>query len=330
MENIALPDIVREHVPLQDHSTFKIGGPARYFCAARNGEETRRALDFAIARRLPVFVLGKGSNLLFSDRGFPGLVLKLEDRSWEVVPAAAGQEAVIGAGAYLTKVVVDLAQRGLGGLEWAAGIPATLGGAVANNAGAHGHDLSESVRQVRVLEMELDAQHKYLKSYAYWELSREDCAYAYRSSLFKTAKNFVILGATLSLVPGDKEAIGRTIADFVQSRIDKQPLQFPNIGSIFKNPTLGQAELDRALHDYPAEREKFSSGTLPAGWLIEEAGLKGQVVGGAQISEKHANFIVNVGGATAEDVVILISLVKQKVRVKFDLQLHEEIECVGF
>jgi UDP-N-acetylmuramate dehydrogenase len=323
---------IREDVSLEDYSTFKIGGKARYFCVAKTIAEVTSALDFAIEQRLPVFVIGKGSNLLISDRGFGGLVLKLEDTTVEIKEKESGQEVFLGAGAYLTKVVMDLSKQSLGGLEWVAGIPATVGGAVCNNAGAHGQDMNTCLMSVETIEMKT-GEGGILERYALRHLEKSECEFSYRDSIFKRSKDFVILGATVRLEKRATEEIQQEIRKHIQARCERQPLEFPNVGSIFKNPALTEVELEKFHLCCDREfikRETFAQGVIPAGWLIEKLGLKGKKIGGAMVSPKHANFIVNASGATAEEVVILISLIKQKVRDHFGIQLHEEVEYVGF
>jgi UDP-N-acetylmuramate dehydrogenase len=325
-----LPEDVKENVLLKDYSTFKIGGNAKYLCVAKTEEEVKIALDFAIENKSKIFVIGKGSNLLISDKGFDGLVLKIDDQEIEIKEVENGFEAKLGCGVYLTKFILDIAKDGISGLEWAAGIPATLGGAVCNNAGAHGKDMSESIKSVKAIEMKINEKEKYLESYEMREILKDECEFSYRESVFKEKKNSVILGATLTLQKGDASELQRTIEENMKNRREKQPLEYPNAGSIFKNPVLSDAEMNRLFEKCPIVKDTFKNNTIPAGWLIEHVGLKGKKIGGSMVSEKHANFIVNVGDATAEDVIILISLIKQKVRVKFDIQLNEEIEYVGF
>ncbi len=326
-----LPENIRENVPLKDYSTFKIGGPARYFCAVSGEVAARQALDFALERSLKAFVLGRGSNLLISDRGFDGLVIKMENRGVRFGEAGAGETRVqADGGASLAKLVLDASQRGLGGLEWAAGIPATVGGAVSSNAGAHGREMKQAVRRVRALRLAWDATRSRLTGYELAELAGEECGFSYRDSLFKRTKDYVILSAELALRPADQEELRQAIGGHLAARRDKQPLTQPNVGSIFRNPVLDAAGIRLCLEKCPGSGEVLRAGSLPAGWLIEEAGLKGAAAGGARVSDQHANFIVNQGEACAEDVVILISRVKERVRVRFGIQLHEEIEYVGF
>lgn len=329
MEKKLLARNMQENLPLKDYSTFKIGGAARYFCVAKNEEEVKEALDFAIANRLRVFIIGRGSNLLIADKGFDGLVLKIEDDSIRTETTEGGITAHLGAGNLLTKLALDFQKEGIGGLGWAAGIPATLGGAICGNAGANGKEISESVKEVITLEMKL-APEKYLESYNLRSMTKDECNFSYRKSIFKDTGRFIILGATLLLPKGDKEEIKQEIEKNLENRRQKQPLEHPNTGSTFKNPILTEEQKDKLSRKCPQFGDVCKNNTVPAGWLIEQSGLKGKKIGGVMISPKHANFIVNTDGGTAEDVVILIGLVKQKVYNKFGIQLREEIEYVGF
>lgn len=327
IENI--PENIKENVSLKGYSTFKIGGLAKFFCTARSEEEVKKALDFAIENKLRVFVLGKGSNLLIADEGFDGLILKIEDSFVEINQTEEGTVARLGAGNLFTKLVLDLARENISGLEWGAGIPATLGGAICNNAGANGKDMSESIRDVKTIEMKISPE-KYLESYELRTMTKDECDFSYRNSIFKKTKNFVILGATISLKRGESEEIQKEIQKNLDNRKLKQPLEYPNVGSIFKNPTLTEEQKDKLSRMCPQFENVCKNDIVPAGWLIEQVGLKGKKIGGVMVSEKHANFIVNTDEGSAEEVVILISLIKQKVRIKFGIQLHEEIEYVGF
>jgi len=329
METKNLPENVKENISLKSYSTFKIGGSAKYFCAARNEKETEEALGFAIENKLRVFVLGRGSNLLIADKGFDGLVLKIENRDTATEETEEGMMARLGSGNLLTKLALDFQKDGIGGLQWAAGIPATLGGAICNNAGANGHDIGETIETIKVLEMKFSPE-KYLESYVLRDMTKDECSFAYRKSIFKDTKNFVILSATLLLPEEDGEELKKEIEKNLENRRQKQPLEYPNVGSIFKNPVLSEEQKNKLMQRCPQLGDVCKNNTVPAGWLIEQAELKGKKVGGVMVSEKHANFIVNVDEGQAEDVVILISLIKQKIRIKFGIQLHEEIEYVGF
>ena len=300
MENNNTSENISENVSLKEYSTFKIGGSARYFYKAKSQYDVEEALDFAVENKLPVFVIGRGSNLLISDKGFNGLVLKIEDNNIEIKETVSGLEATLGSGANLTKLALDLQKEGISGLEWAAGIPATIGGAVCNNSGAHGMDMGKSVKSVCALEMKFHSGGKCLESYRVRELNKVDLEFSYRNSVFKKTKNFVILRAVLSLTKGDRVKMQNEISVSMKNRLEKQPLEYPNIGSIFKNPVLTEKEMNKFYLKCPGSRKQFKNNTIPAGWLIEQVGLKGKYIGGAMVSEKHANFIVNINKANAE------------------------------
>lgn len=320
---------LQQNIRLADHSTFKIGGPARFFCTIRDTDELQEALDSAIQNSLKVFIIGHGSNLLISDKGFDGLVLKMESQTLSSRETATGVEIHLGAGIPLTRLSLDMQKEGLSGLEWSAGIPATLGGAIANNAGANGKDISSVLNTVDVFELQTD-ENGVLTGFDLKQLEKAECGFAYRKSIFKDTKRFIIFSATLELERGEATKIKEETLRSIENRRVKQPLEFPNIGSIFKNPILTPKEQEDLSERYPQFQDICKNGTVPAGWLIELCDLKGKKIGGAAVSEKHANFIINTGNATAEDVLALISLIKQKVRDKFGVQLQEEIEYVGF
>lgn len=306
---------VEKNKVLADFSTFKIGGPAEYFVRVENEKELIEAVRFAKEKRLPFFVLGGGSNILFSDRGFRGLVVKIQNEKCQVQDT----KIIAGTGCPLQKLVQEGIERGLAGLEFAAGIPGTLGGAIWGNAGAFGGEMKDVVKKVRVFQIMAD-------SWQIEEFKNKDCQFGYRDSIFKRKKNWIILEATLKLKRGNKVKLKKKIKEILKIRKEKQPLEFPSAGSVFKNVPLEKA---------PKEvrekfRDKIKNKLLPAAVLIEAAGLKGKRVDGAKISEKHANFILNFKNATAEAVLALIMLAKKKVREKFRVELEEEIQLIEF
>jgi len=306
---------IREKVLLKDYTTFKIGGPARYFFVAKNKEDLKNAILWAKKKRLPFFILGVGSNVLFSDKGFNGLVIKLQNTQYEI----RNTKVVAEAGVPLQKLVLETAKKGVSGLENLAGILGTLGGAIWGNAGAFGREIGDLVEEVKVL----DAGSSKLEVK---KLRNKDCKFGYRDSIFKRKKNWIILEATLRLKKGKKKEIEEKIKEFLRLRKEKQPLEFPSAGSVFKNVPI--EKVPKEIRE--KFKEKIKNGFLPAGVLIEAVGLKGFQIGGAKISEKHANFIVNVGKAKASDVKELIEKIKKEVKKKFKIQLEEEIKLVGF
>jgi UDP-N-acetylmuramate dehydrogenase len=306
---------IREKVLLKDYTTFKIGGPARYFFVAKNKEDLKNAILWAKKKRLPFFILGVGSNILFSDKGFNGLVIKLQNTQYEI----RNTKVVAEAGVPLQKLVLETAKKGLSGLENLAGIPGTLGGAIWGNAGAFGREIGDLVEEVKILQI---ANGKL----QIVNFKKEDCKFGYRESIFKRKENWIILEAILRLKKGRKKEIEEKIKEILRLRKEKQPLEFPSAGSVFKNVPI--EKVPKEIRE--KFKEKIKNGFLPAGVLIEAVGLKGFQIGGAKISEKHANFIVNVGGAKASDVKELIKKIKKEVKKKFKIQLEEEIKLVGF
>ncbi len=276
--------------PMSKHTTFRIGGACDLFTQPATFEEIEQIFAAAEFFSLPLFVMGQGSNVLVPDEGLSGIVLCLSDAFSAI--RMDGESVFAEAGARLASLCSAAAQNGLSGLEELGGIPGRLGGALRMNAGAFGTCIGDVVESVTVLR-EGKTQ----------ELSREACSFSYRSTGF--LKSDVILGARLKLRKEQKERIASRIRSAQEARVRTQPLSLPSAGSVFRR----------------AER--------PAGELVEKVGLKGMKIGNAQISEKHANFIVNLGGATAKDVRALIELAKLRVFEESGVQLKEEIVLLG-
>ena len=327
---------IQKNISLSKYTSFKIGGAAKYFCVAENNDEIKEALEFAEENKLKIFILGGGSNLLISDKGFDGIVIKIQDTRYKIQDT----NIVCGNGMPLMKLVGESVKNNLTGLEWAAGIPGTVGGAVANNAGAYRKSIADIVEEVEILEIPHLASPKRggiilpllggVRG-GIRKLTNKECQFSYRNSIFKKEKKNIILSAVLKLEKGNQEESKKTIAEILKSRREKQPLEYPSAGSVFKNPSVDDNHLAKLIKEFPELENIVKNNTIPAGWLIEQIDeLKNKRIGGAMISEKHCNFIVNAGNAKAEDVVILISLIKQKIRTHFGIQLREEIEYVGF
>ena len=326
-----LPGIKR-NVSLKSYTTFKIGGPAKYFFEAKGKEDLIEAILVAKSKKLPFFILGGGSNLLVADEGFNGLVIKMQNAKCKTKNENSKCKISCEAGTPLALLVSEAAKNNLTGLEWAAGIPGTVGGAINGNAGAFKKSMKNIVREVEVF----DAKELGIKNY-----KLRDCQFGYRNSLFKKNPHLIILSVTLQLKKGNKLEIEKRIKEYLNYRKEKQPLNLPSVGSIFKNSKnfsageLGEEDKSSSLStELPKEakvrkRTKFSC-DFAAARLIEECGLKGKRIGNVKISEKHANFIVNLGGGKAEDVKKLINLVKKKVKNRFKINLEEEICYLGF
>ncbi len=322
---------IEENIPLKDYSTFRIGGPAKYFCNCEKMEELKEALNWAQEKKQRVFILGGGSNILFSDKGFDGLVVRIMNHELRLMNnhktlsnlsskkmETEGVKIVCGAGVSLAKLVNFARKNGLSGLEWAAGIPGTAGGAVRGNAGAFGEEMADSVEKIKILRTEVD-------NLEITELSKTECRFGYRDSVLKQERDFIIWEIKLELAKGNESEIGKKMQAILTKRKSKQPSKYPSAGSVFKNPKVSPELAEKFEQDTGLE---CKNDRVPAGWLIESCGLKGKKIGGAKISEKQANFIINLGEASTEDVIILMSLVKQKVRNQFGVQLQEEIEIV--
>ncbi len=318
---------IKENEKLANHSTFRIGGPARYFCAVKSKEELLEVLDFAAEKKLPFFAFGGGSNILFRDEGYKGLAIKIKISNLTAPDIASrsqgGREAqnrVIkcGAGVLFGQLIMRSMDFGLAGLEWGVGIPGTVAGAVAGNAGAYGHSISEFVKSVTVLD-ETESADRRIKKY-----SKEDCEFGYRTSRFKHPDNReIILEVEFALEKGDRKKSAERISGILSDRRGKLP-PHPSAGSVFRNIILDELEnKEEFMKSVP--NEKIKGGKFPAAFLIEACGLKGAAAGGAKIADEHANFIVNADGAASGDVLELINLCKTKVREKFGVDLKEEI-----
>ena len=320
---------IKKNISLSKYTSFKIGGPAKYFCVVENNEEIKEALEFAGKNKLKVFVLGGGSNLLISDEGFDGMVIRIMNYELRI----KDNNIICGAGLSLMKLVSESVKNNLTGLEWAAGIPGTVGGAIVNNAGAFGKCMGDVVESVKILEYKTPPFAKGaggISSLDVKKLNNKQCNFSYRSSLFKEEKKYIILSVVLKLEKGNQNKSKKIITEILKSRREKQPLEYPSAGSVFKNLVVANEHFKKLKKEFPELNKIAKNNTIPAGWLIEQIeGLKGKKIGGAMVSEKHCNFIVNFNNAKAEDVVILISLIKQKVRNKFGIQLREEIEYVS-
>ena len=283
---------ILENEPMSRHTTFRVGGSADVLFLPESEEQLLWALSIAREAGVPCFVIGNGSNLVVKDGGIRGLVIALGEGMAAI--ARAGETLTAWAGASLARVSAYAQASGLSGLEFASGIPGTLGGGCAMNAGAYGGQLSDVLVDARVL---LDGEVR--------TLTVEEMQMGYRTSL-PLRRGGIVISARFALTPDDPEAIAARMRELNARRRDKQPLNYPSAGSTFKRP------------------EGYFAGAL-----IEQAGLKGKRVGGAQVSEKHAGFIVNTGGATAADILTLIGTVQDEVADRFGVRLETEVRILG-
>lgn len=279
--------------PMSRHTTFRIGGNADYFVKPGNADEVAAVIAVCRECSIPYFILGNGSNLLVSDDGYRGMIINIMDNMDSVT--VDGRIVTAQAGAMLVRVSVMARNNALTGLEFASGIPGTIGGAVYMNAGAYGGEMKNVVKTVRAID-------EYGRIY---ELDSEKMDFSYRHSIVEERK-LIVLEVTLELEHGSREAIDDRMKELAEARRSKQPLEYPSAGSTFKRP------------------EGYF-----AGKLIMDAGLRGYSVGGAQVAEKHCGFVINKGGATASDVVELIRDVQHDVDDKFGVTLEPEVKMLG-
>ena len=282
---------VRLREPLSKHTSLKIGGPADYFLELRNIEELTNVIEFSQKENLDSFILGEGTNVLFSDKGFGGLVIQLKGEFEKF--SIEGKQVTAGAGVKLNNLVEKLAKRGLAGLEFASGIPGSVGGAIVTNAGTKMGSIGDVMREIKIFS---DGSVKILK--------KEEIDFSYRHC--KLPDKAIVLEVKLGLKNGKKSDIINKIKESLKERKRNQPVSTLNAGCVFRNPE-----------------------TCEAGKLIETAGLKGARLGDAEVSKKHANFIINCGRAKAKDVYNLIEKIRKTVKEKFDIALELELRIVG-
>jgi UDP-N-acetylmuramate dehydrogenase len=304
---------LQKKVLLSRHTTFNIGGPATYFLVAKKSEQIVKALKLAKKLNLKTFILGGGSNILASDKGFDGLVIKIESKNYKL-KVKPGNVIEAPAGISMSQLVSFSIKNSLQGLEWAGGLPGTFGGAIRGNAGAFGGEIKDSIVQVTALDNSLNIRR----------LSNKECQFSYRSSIFKR-KNWVVLSASVKLIKGDKKKLQEIAHSHISYRKEKHPLEYPNAGSIFKNvdfkglsPKFQKQFLDKV------KKDPFL--IVPTAWFIIGAGLTGKKVGQAEISKKHSNYIVNRGKAKAQDVLVIIELSKNHIKKVYGVQLEQEVQ----
>lgn len=307
---------VQKDVDFENLTTFKIGGEARFLFEVNNKEELPEAIRAAKEAEVSFFILGNGSNLLVSDKGYDGLVVKMNNDHHQVEE----DEIKAGAGLKLQDLINFTLKNELKDLEWAAGIPGTLGGAIRGNAGAFGLEMKDIVKQVEVYNVEKDKMETY---------GNQKCNFGYRNSTFKENLHLIILNATLVLNSSSKKAIKKRMEEYLSYRKENHALDYPCSGSVFQNPKK-KIEDEELLKQYPKLKEFNEKELIPAGWLVEQVGLAGEKAGDAKVSEKHSNFIVNLGNAKAKDVMELINLTQEEVEDKFNIKLQLEIETLGF
>ena len=279
---------------VSNYTTYKVGGKVRAICYPKGEEELIKLVKLLKERKIKYFVLGNGSNVLFSDNLYDGIIIKLDNFNKIKIE---NNIIEVGAGYPLIKLSNDEMRHSLVGLEFAAGIPGTVGGAIFMNAGAYGEEMSNIVTSVRILK----SDGKII------ELNNQEMQFSYRTSVLQKNLEDICLGATLQLNYGDKEEIEQIMTERRKKRRETQPLTFPSAGSVFRNPE-----------------------GMYAGKLIEDMGMKGYSVGKAMVSDKHANFIINTGNAKASDIKKIIDIIKQKALNKYNLKLRVEQRLINW
>lgn len=291
IQKIVSKDKIFTNEPMSKHTSFKIGGPAEIFVKINNVEELKLIIKISKQAEVPITVVGNGSNLLVSDDGIRGIVLKIEFDKIEIEESG---KLKVGSGVKLAFLAQKCLKEKLEGFEFASGIPGTIGGAIRMNAGAHGSEMKDIVKKITCMTRDGKIQ----------VISNEEAKFEYRNSIF-SQNDYIILEAEIQLRKGNPEEIRSKMDEYATYRKEKQPIEYPSAGSTFKRG-----------NDFITAK------------LIDECGLKGYQIGGAQVSEKHAGFIINKGNATAEDVKQLMKYVEEQVYNKFGKKIEPEIEII--
>jgi UDP-N-acetylmuramate dehydrogenase len=293
LSNLLPQDSIKENELMKNHTTFKIGGPVDVLVLPRTVEDIRITIDYCRENKHPLFIFGLGSNIVVRDRGIRGIALKIGNTLKDI--QISGQEIHAQAGVRLSELARKAADNSLSGLEFAEGIPGSLGGAVVMNAGAYDGEMKDVVTEVEAISPSGEKRM----------FSLPEMEFDYRKSVFQS-NGYIVVAAKMVLQPGTKLDIQGKMREFAHSRREKQPLEYPSAGSVFRRPP-----------------------GYFVGQMIEKMGLKGYSIGGAQVSDKHAGFIVNTGGASARDVLELIEIIIKAAREQFGVELEQEIRVVG-
>lgn len=307
--------LFQKNIPLKEHNTYRIGGNADLFFDACNGTSLIAAIREMRRLGISYYLLGGGTNILVADEGFRGAIIKAKHAGYDIHKDIFIADAGMSMGALVTKAQA----LGLSGLEWAAGLPGTVGGAIFGNAGSHGGEMKDVVIAVEVYDPKTDTMH---------ECGASACEFGYRHSAFQE-NGMIIVRAILQLRVDDPARVAARTKEVFEKRMAHQPLGQRSEGCVFKNIELAHSEEGR--HAVENNEELFSfrdARFLPAGAIIDKAGLKGMRIGGACVSQHHGNFIVNENNATASDIIALIEVIRMRVKEKYGIALNEEIKIV--
>lgn len=294
LKNLVPESILYFDESMKKHTTMKVGGNAKCLVAPTNINEIVAVLKFSKENNIDVFVIGNGSNVIVDDFGIDGIVLKISNKFSNI--EVNDDKITALAGASMPLVSLTAKNNGLSGLEFACGIPGTIGGGARMNAGAYGSEMSNVIEKIKYIDEDLNLK----------EILAKDCKFSYRHSIFSENTKNIILEVTYHLEHADKKDIEEKMEEYKNLRISKQPLEYPNSGSIFRRP------------------EGYFVGKL-----VQDSGLKGKTIGGAQVSTKHTGFIVNIGNATCKDVKELIKFIQDTVFEKYNVKLETEVEFIG-
>lgn len=312
----SLPNVIENEL-MSKHTNFRIGGPARLYLVASTSDEIVAAVQAAVSCGAPWFVFGGGSNLLVSDKGFDGLMIQAANRALEINGTSIRCEA----GAITSLVARKSADAGLTGFEWAAGLPGTIGGAIFGNGGCFGGEMKDSIVKVDAYRLSDSTRVSY---------TNEECCFGYRDSLFKHELH-LILGCELILKSGDSTTSLARIGEINTLRKEKQPLGDSSAGCMFKNfEYQDDSDVSLLKREVDVPADMLAAKRIAAGWLVEHAGLRGESIGRVAVSAKHGNFLINNGNATADEVAQLVSMCQTRIRDRFGIQLHAEVQFVGF
>ncbi len=309
---------IKKNVNLAQFSTFKIGGKAKFYFEIKNKNDLSFAINFTQKNKEKLYILGGGSNILINNKNIDGVVIRFCNNNIRV----NDNEIFCDAGATLLNVLNIGIKNGLSGLEWSLGIPrATIGGSIYGNSGGFNTYMSYIVKSVEVFDV---------KNKKFIELNNKQCHFSHKNSIFKNNNNYLIWSAILLMKKNSPERIKIQSKNNLKIRQKTQD-KFPNIGCIFKNISIRQVEKDnKKLAERLVKNNIVKNNVVSVGWVIDSLKLKGKIIGDAKISEKHANFIINIGNATSFDIISLIKYIKEKVKNEYNINLEEEIQYIGF
>ncbi len=309
---------VRLNEPMSKHTTFRLGGSARLYVVATSSEQLLQAVEAALELEIPWAVIGGGTNILVADEGFEGVVIQATNQTMKI----EGPSVAVESGAISALVARKTVEAGLAGFEWAVGLPGTIGGAIYGDAGCYGGEMRDAITMVDVYDVARRERH---------QLTNKECRFDYRDSMFKHER-FVILGCTIKLEHAADVDVSRAKMEAIlHGRKDEQPLGASSAGCVFKNVDYQDEHLLDVLRSkVEVPVSMLAMKRIAAGWLIDQAGLKGLQIGDFRVSEKHGNFLLNTGHGRAKDVMELITQIKAQVQEQFAIELHEEVQLLGF